>query len=303
MFEKRFPTQIMIVLAIVLLATAAFAARPASADHVAAECIDTSGGSDSDRAVDRDDELYVIGLTVDQRLICFGEDSPEDSDTIGQITGLAGDTSLVGIDYRPANNTLYGVGNSGGIYTVQGVNAMATKVSQLSVTLRGTAFGVDVNPAADALRIISNAGQNLRFSFAAGTTTVDGALTYPPETTRATGVTAAAYTNNDSDPNTATTLYDIDARQDQVAIQSTANTGQLAPTGKLTVDTSLRVGFDIYSTVRDGSTVDVRGLASLTVGGQAGLYRITLFSGKAVFQGAFSTNNRVIDIAIPLNQL
>lgn len=67
-------------------------------------------------------------------------------------------------------------------------------------------------------------------------------------------------------------------------------------------DTRL-VGFDIYSTVRNGSTIDVQGLASLTVGGRASLYEITLFTGRASVQGTFSDANQVVGIAIPLNQL
>ena len=60
---------------------------------------------------------------------------------------------------------------------------------------------------------------------------------------------------------------------DQTVIQSPANAGLLAPTEKLTVDTNSTVGSDIYSTVRDGTTVRVQGLASLTVGGTSGFYR------------------------------
>jgi hypothetical protein len=66
----------------------------------------------------------------------------------------------------------------------------------------------------------------------------------------ATGVTGAAYTNNDADPNTATTLYDIDSMLDQNVIQSPANSGLLAATSKLGVDTGPTVGFDIHSRVR-----------------------------------------------------
>jgi hypothetical protein len=131
---------------------------------------------------------------------------------------------------------------------------------------------------------------------------MDGPLTYPPATTPATGVTGAGYTNNDSDPNTATTLYDIDSMLDQVAVQSPANSGQLVPTGKLTVDPTAQVGFDIYSTVRNGTTVDVRALASLVTGGEARLFSINLFTGKATLIGAFSSDDQVIGIAIPLNQ-
>ncbi len=82
-------------------------------------------------------------------------------------------------------------------------------------------------------------------------TVADGTLTYPatptaPATT-ATGVNGAAYTNNDLDPNTGTTLFDLDTALDQVVIQSPANAGLLAATGKLGFDASGDTGFDIYS--------------------------------------------------------
>jgi hypothetical protein len=301
MLGKLSRQKVALVLATALVAMTAFSVEPATAQ----------GGADRGRTnCSRDDRgngngrgpLNVIGLTADQRLVCFRENNPAGADSIGTVSGLTGDASLVGIDFRPANNTLYGVGNAGGIYTVDPSNAMATKAAQLSAALNGTSFGVDVNPAADALRIISDTGQNLRFSFAAGTTTADGTLTYPPNTAPATGATGAAYTNNDQDPNTATTLFDLDSIMDQAAIQSPANSGQLVATGKLGVDTNPQVGFDIYSAVRDGTPVDVRALASLTVGGENRLYATSLFTGKAEQRGAFSSQDRVIGIAIPLNQ-
>ena len=54
----------------------------------------------------------------------------------------------------------------------------------------------------------------------------------------------------------------------QIALQSPANAGTLAATGSLTVDAGAVAGFDIYSTIRDGLTVEVQALASITaVGG------------------------------------
>ena len=41
------------------------------------------------------------------------------------------------------------------------MTATATFVNALSVPLMGTSFGVDFNPAADRLRIVSDLGQNL----------------------------------------------------------------------------------------------------------------------------------------------
>ena len=172
--------------------------------------------------------------------------------------------------------------------------------SSSSVALSGTFFGVDFNPVVDRLRIVSNTGQNLRVNVDTGLTLVDGTLNYTGGA--AIGISGAAYTNNDADPNTATTLYNIDSSLDQVNIQAPPNAGTLNPTGKLTVNTTENVGFDIYSTIRNGSTVNVEGFASLTVSGVVQLYSITLFTGKASSRGSFASQNQVSDIAIPLNQ-
>jgi hypothetical protein len=249
--------------------------------------------------------LIVFGLTADQRLVRFRECNPDRARQIGGIAGLQSpDTLLIGIDFRVQDGKLYGVGNGGGVYAIDTKTAKATKVSQLTVTLDGTAFGVDFNPAADRLRIISNTGQNLAHNVnAGGVTVMNGTLTYtaPPATpVPATGVTGAAYTNNDLDPNTATTLFDIDTALDQVVIQSPPGNGILVATGKLTVDADTPVGFDIYSKVRRGVTIDNEAFASLVVGGVSGFYRVNLLTGKAALIDQFDL--RVVDIAIPLAQ-
>jgi len=125
-------------------------------------------------------------------------------------------------------------------------------------------------------------------------------LTYPPITTAAPGVTGAAYTNNDLDANTSTTLFDLDTMLDQIAIQSPANSGTLAATGKLGTDAGIDAGFDIYSTVRNGRTVELEGYAALQANGGSELFEIDLLTGKADSEGSF--NRTVTDIAIPLNQ-
>lgn len=250
-------------------------------------------------------DLVIAGVTEKNRLICFQEDSPNRATTIGSITGLETDTKLLGIDYRPASGTdgdhgdLYGLGDQGGVYVINQTNGSATLKSRLDVALAGQSFGVDFNPTVDRLRVISDTGQNLRVNVDTGATLVDTPLTYPPTAASATG---AAYTNNDADTNTATTLFDIDPALDQVALQSPAISGQLAATGKLTVDTNQSVGSDIYSTIRNGVTVGNEAFASLTVGGASGLYSIDLLQGKAKARGSFSSGNAVTGIAIPLNQ-
>lgn len=246
-------------------------------------------------------------MTTDQRLVTFDTDRSGRTRGSVAVRGLASGDRLVGIDYRVQNSKLYGVGRAGGVYTLA-QDGRATKVSQLSVDLQGTASGVDFNPAADRLRVVSSTGQNLRHDVNTllGPTAVDGTLTYPATPTApaatATGVTGAAYTNNDLDPDTATTLYDIDTALDQVVLQSPANAGLLAATGKLRADAVGDAGFDIYSTVRGGRTVDLTAFATLKVGGTYRLYAITLFNGGARSVGSFPSGQQVTDLAIPLNQ-
>jgi Domain of unknown function (DUF4394) len=259
----------------------------------------------------RTSRLTIFGLTSDQRLVTFRECEPRRLRKVGTVSGLqADDTMLVGIDFRVQDGQLYGLGDGGGIYTIDTRTAQAFKVTELTVDLQGASFGVDFNPAANALRIISDTGQNLRHPFAGPLqfqTQTDMSLNYTPGT-NALGVTGAAYTNNDLDPDTNTTLFDIDTTLDQVSIQSPPNNGSLAATGLLTVDADTPVGFDIYTRLRKGMAVANNAFATLVVNGGTGFYRVNQLAGTAILIGNFSRDKRddfsdpVVDIAIPLKQ-
>jgi hypothetical protein len=245
--------------------------------------------------------VAVVGLTDQQNLVTFRSNIPRFVKPIAPITGLMGDTRLIGIDFRVGNSTVYGVGDQGGIYTINLRDATTTKVSQLTVPLNGTRFDVDFNPAANRLRVISDAGQNLRHNIddpagapAIGVTVADTQLTTPPNTAPTLGVTGAAYTNNDVDPTTATTLFVLDPGLDQVAIQSPANAGTLAPTGNLGVNADSDAGFDISTD--PGKPSSGRGFASLQVNGAYSLYEIDLLTGRATQAGAFPVDQQVTDL-------
>ena len=244
----------------------------------------------------------VYAVDSEGALLRFNACQPGSVQRIGAITGLQpADARVVGIDFRVQDGLLYAVGNGGGIYTVDLATAAATKASQLSTALDGTQFGVDFNPAANALRIVSNTGQNLRHPFAnpePRITLVDLALNYTAGTT-ATGIVSAAYTNNDLDASTATTLFDLDSTLGQVALQVPPNNGSLAATGKLGVVPTGPVGFDILAQGGNTVTRNNLALASMTVDGQSGLYRVNLLTGKASLIG--SLGQPVADIAITLD--
>lgn len=236
-------------------------------------------------------------------MLSFRTDNPERNDWVKRITGLAGDSAVVGIDFRVQDGKLYAVGNKGGIYTIGIPSTIATKVSQLGADLYGTKFGVDFNPAADRLRVISDNGQNLRHNLGDHSTIEDTTLTTPPSTGPAKGVTAAAYTNNDLNNTTNTTLVDLNTVTDQVVIQSPANSGFLVATGSLGVDAGLDAGFDIYSDLNNGKTVSATAFAVLTpAGGFQTLYTVDLLTGAAApasDPGAFPLD--VSDIAVALD--
>lgn len=273
-------------------ALALAAALPAFA---ATDCAQPGGaGATPNRA--------VVGLGADNALVGFMTCRPDRQRALGTISGLGGaDTAIVGIDFRVQDGLLYGLGNGGGIYTIDPNTAIATKASQLSVALEGTRFAIDFNPAANALRIVSDAGQNLRHPFAnpePRTTFVDPVLNYTPGSAAA-GIVGIGYTNNDLDANTATTLVDIDASLNQVVLQAPANNGSLVPAGKLGVDPDAPVGFDIHSRRVGGVVTANVGFASMNVAGQPGFYRVDLLTGHATLLGTLA--QPVLDIAVTLD--
>ena len=212
---------------------AALALGVAGASTANAEKSSTDGDKVNDCAArnSRGRHLQVVGLVADGTLVCFRDDRPGRAVTIGEVFGLVQDTAIVGIDYRPANNLLYGLGSAGGVYTIDPDTAEAKLATRLNKPLEGTFFGVDFNPTVDRLRIVSDTGQNLRTNVDDGTTTEDSDLNIPGPTpvNPALGVTAVGYTNNDADPNTATTLFDIDTTSDNTVIQAPPNAGLAQP--------------------------------------------------------------------------
>lgn len=251
--------------------------------------------------------LSAFGLVSDGKTMSsFQTNTPGTLNWVADITGFAGsDTRLVGVDIRPKNGVLYGVGNYGGIYTIPNVPGSdskmhITKVGQLTVALDGVSFGVDFNPAVDRLRIISNTGQNLRHDVDGNSTIKDMPLTL--NGAPATGVTAAAYTNNDNNTDTATTLFDIDTYNDQVAIQAPANNGTLNPTGKLGVDAGINAGLDIFSDLSGGKTISNAAFATLLPsGGRQSFYMVDPLTGATTLVGAFPSIAPVTDVAIKLD--
>lgn len=253
--------------------------------------------------------VYI--LTDENDLLTIDSGSPLDLVSGGAISGL-GNQDLIGIDVRPSNLGLYGVGNLGGVFLIDPVTRNATLVSSLSAdggdltapftTLSGTRFGLDFNPVPDRLRITSDLETNLRANVDTGATITDDMLVYGPGQLGATGdnpnIGGSAYTNPDNDPSTGTMLYNIDVRgtEDRLVIQNPPNNGTLTVVGALGVNASALLGFDIYLDA-NGNNVGLAAM-QMSTGGISQLYSINLNTGQATLLGDIGGGDLVDGLAV-----
>lgn len=232
----------------------------------------------------------LVGLTELNKIVSFNRNLPGRLCSSKPLSGVIAGESLVGIDTRASNGKLYGVGSGGNVYTVNATTGAASVMVTMFPdpadptdpfgALSGFGFGLDFNPVVDRLRIVSSSRQNLRVNVDTGATLTDAALN--PGTPL---VTAAAYSNNDNDPATATTLYDIDVGSDALFIQTPPNNGTLVAVGAgLGIgDIGGMNGFEIFGAANSA-------LAALTLGAESfsRLYAVNLTAGTAA---ATATNN------------
>ena len=233
----------------------------------------------------------VVGLAPSNTLVRFSATSPAAVSANMPISGLNGGDVLIGLDVRPSNGVLYAVASSGRIYTVDPANGVAVAGAQISQALTGTIFGVDFNPAADRLRVVSDTGQNLRINVTDGATTVDGAINPAGSV-----IGEVAYTNSAVGPTPATTqLYDIDLASNSLLLQNPPNAGTVVIVGPLGValDAGAAVALDIRTVGATNSAY-----AALSVGGTTSLYNVNLATGAATVIGVIGGNPMLRGISI-----
>lgn len=192
-------------------------------------------------------EPTLVALTEAGTLLVFPADRPGAAREV-KATGVA--DRLVGLDVRPADGRLYGLTAASELYRLDPLTGAAEPVAALTAPFDGEArSGVDFNPQADRLRLVSADGQNLRVHPTLGATAVDRPLTWKPGDPnggRRPRVTAAAYSRNV--PGAAETkLFVIDTERDVLALQEPPNDGVLATVGPLGVDVGPLGGFDILT--------------------------------------------------------
>lgn len=235
----------------------------------------------------------LVAVTGANELVLFDAGAPQSPLATIAVTGLAAGETLQGLDFRPTTGQLYALGGSSRLYTIDLATGAATQVGPVfSTLLNGTRFGFDFNPSVDRIRVVSDAGQNLRLHPVTGAVVfVDGALAYVAGDVNAgavPAVAAGAYLNSikAASATTVTTLYDVDAAQDALVTQVPPNNGALNTVGPLGVDAAGFVAFEI-----SGET-GAAYAAFVPAGGAAtNLYRVSLRTGAATLLGALGASD------------
>lgn len=204
------------------------------------------------------------------------------------ITGLSAGAALVGIDFRPSTGQLVGVGTDSVVYVIDPASGVARAIGRaFSPGLSGSAFGVEVNPVLDELRVTSTSGLNARLSLATGAHAPGSPAT--PLNPGAPHVVASGYTNSafSTTRPASTTLVAIDSAADQVLVQNPPDGGTLTDGKAMGIDIGDAVGLDVVFVPNVG---DVAYMVATPAGaGGASLYRVSLITGKAFRFGPVGT--------------
>jgi hypothetical protein len=186
------------------------------------------GGESSDVPAD------TYGVTSDHRLVHFQRSTGDIRSAI-ELSGMGARDDIVGMDFRPANGVLFVLSREGTLYALNPERGALMVMTSLMADpadttspfsgLEGEVFGVNFNPVADRLRIVSDSGQNLRVNVETGATFTDAPLN--PGTP---SVAAASYSNSFVN-SCRTQLFVIDNSTNTLFLQNPPNDGVLTEIG------------------------------------------------------------------------
>lgn len=219
------------------------------------------------------DMIYAVDTA--NNLINFWSDDPANILDSYNITGLQNNEEIRGIDcwFDGTSATLYGLGSSSRLYTIDPTTGTATQVGagQFSPLLTGQTFGFDNGPA--GLQVVSGLGGGQSLLVSRGTGAVlsaDPNVQYAPGDAnfgvppRVDGLTYDVATG---------TWYAADTLQNSLAIFNPI-TGFLNTIGLLGIDASRLNGLDMCGTMYLGTP-------AASSDPQANLYWVNPMTGMA----------------------
>ena len=249
----------------------------------------------------------IYAIDDQNNLFTFDNAAPQNITGGAFLTGLKPNEHLINIDFRPGGaipGTLYGIGSSYQVYTINAGTGLCTPVGVGFGPIAGNAFGMDFNPAADRIRLISDVDTSIRIDpttgLLAGTDTPVAYKAGDVNVGKNPNIVGAGYTNSVNPAPATTTLYGIDSNTNSLvriggvdggAPEGSPNAGLLTTIGLLGEDFNNLAGFDI--------SANNVGFASLLVGSNSSaLYGINLATGATTPFGQIIGGVRVVDIAL-----
>jgi hypothetical protein len=251
----------------------------------------------------------AFAVTDAHALIRFDTAAPGTIQRSVPVTGLDPADQVRDVDFRPATGQLYALSvrdtpgpDEGRIYRIDPATGAATALgaTPFSASLAdGAAYGMDVNPKLDHIRIVNSADQNFRVNARTGALIfADVAL---DNSSGSESVLSIAYSDNFAGPawTGVTTLYGIDAAAGSLvrlgAVDAAGKNGLDTPDGGQ-VSTVGTIPFDLgggpvafdFGSVLDGAYL------TAAVGGQTSLYRIDPTGGAATLVGPIGDGQSVL---------
>lgn len=227
----------------------------------------------------------AFATTADNKLYRFNPTNPTDNTV--DLMGMMGGETIVGLDFRPATGTLYGITNQSRLLTINTANGQVTAVgATLSPAVSGSAVGFDFNPMVDRIRLVTNTGQNLRLHPDLGTVAATDGTLNPGSPS----VSAAAYTNNFATA-VSTALFVLDTETNMLYTQTPPNDGVLQAVGPLGIDITADNGFDI-----GGASNMAFGL--LRINNATAVYSLNLTTGAATKVKDFNINATAMAVGL-----
>ncbi len=231
----------------------------------------------------------IVAVTPLNHLFFVSPSSPGVLLGVVEIIGLQPAETLNGIDFRPQTGDLYGYGSTGRLYRISTQTGFAAQVGTVAVLVVGaTQFGMDFNPVADRIRIVTDNEFNARLDPTNNNLINDTSLA------PAGNVVAVAYTNNFAGA-TTTTLFGIDTASDSLVriggvdgIPS-PNGGAVTAIGPLGVDATT-ASFDISPSGTAYAALEENSITNL--------YTIDLATGAATLVGTLAAGGAVRGIAV-----
>jgi len=224
------------------------------------------------------------------------------------ISGVAANQTLVGLDFRPATGQLYALGynattGEAQLYTLNTATAVATTVGTAATLATNIGrIGFDFNPTVDRIRVTGSNNANYRLHPVTGAlVATDGALAFAAGDVNAAvnpTIGAVAYTNSYIGA-TSTTLYNYDDSLNVLTSQIPPNNGTLNTIGATGIVLSLTDpsgDLDIFSDPETG--MNTAFLCANILGTFDALYTINLASGLATSIGLIGGGIAVNDLAV-----